>query len=129
MIHTYVKVVKSSDGKRSSISGLGPTNSGRDLVQNLLEALCILVITGELSAENDGVVTVSISIGEDVESLDVGLRALLIYNRYIIIRIKIYLDSLVVRKTIFVVRAKIGRRLPVMLSSLIPVLDGLDIDL
>ena len=81
MIETYVKVVKSSDGKRSSISGLGSTNGGRDLVQNLLEALGILLIAGELSAENDGVVSVSVSIGEDVESFDVGLRALLVESR------------------------------------------------
>ena len=78
MIETYVKVVKSSDGKRSSISRLGSTNGGRDLVQNLLEALGILLIAGELSAENDGVISVSVSIGEDVESFDVGLRALLV---------------------------------------------------
>ena len=78
MIETYVKVVKSSDGMRSSISRLGSTNGGRDLVQNLLEALGILLIAGELSAENDGVISVSVSIGEDVESFDVGLRALLV---------------------------------------------------
>jgi hypothetical protein len=112
---TYVEIVKPSNCERTPVSSLRSTDSRRDLVQNLLEALHGLSVVGELSSENDRVVSVSVPIGENVQGFDVRLRALL--------------NSLIVRGTILVVRSKVSWGLSVLLRCLVPVLDGLDIDL
>ena len=112
---TYVEIVKPSNCERTPVSSLRSTDSRRDLVQNLLEALHGLSVVGELSSENDRVVSVSVPIGENVQGFDVRLRALL--------------NSLIVREIILVVRSKVSWGLSVLLRCLLPVLDGLDIDL
>jgi len=112
---SYIEIVKPSNCERTSVSSLRSTDSRRDLVQNLLEALHVLSVVGELSAENDRIVSVSVPIGENVQGFDVRFRA--------------FLNSLIVRETILVVRSKVSWGLSVLLSGLIPMLDGLDIDL
>ena len=111
----YVEIVKPSNCERTPVSSLRSADSRRDLVQNLLEALHVLSVVGELSSENDRVISVSVPIGENVQGFDVRLRALL--------------NSLIVRETILVVRPKVSWGLSVLLRCLVPVLDGLHIDL
>jgi len=116
VFHSFaIEIVKPSNCERTSVSSLRSTDSRRDLVQNLLEALHVLSVVGELSAENDRIVSVSVPIGENVQGFDVRFRA--------------FLNSLIVRETILVVRSKVSWGLSVLLRGLIPMLDGLDIDL